>query len=80
MAPGRSRRHGGGADNNDSGKRYFDEHFHLRVLVVAWTLLLGLNLLLLLWLPDEFARSQAVARTHARVTDACGSAGVGDPQ
>src|SRR5262245_25124984 len=31
MAPGGSRRHGGGADNNDSGKCYFDEHFHLRV-------------------------------------------------
>jgi hypothetical protein len=31
MAPGGSRRHGGGADNNDCGKRYFDEHFHLRV-------------------------------------------------
>jgi hypothetical protein len=52
MAPGGSRRHGGGADNNGSGKRYFDEHFHLRVLVVAQTLLLGLNLLLLL---DGFA-------------------------
>src|SRR5262249_56250962 len=31
MAPGGSRRHGGGADNNDSGKRYFDEHFPLRL-------------------------------------------------
>lgn len=31
MAPGGSRRHGSGADNNGSGKRYFDEHLHLRV-------------------------------------------------